>query len=403
MPEVLDRRRIGSPSTTARIACVQGGDFWTTKCRLDIDGQEFYGGQRYSIDAYERFVAGHLYLVVSLDAPVYAEQRGSASYCGVPNPLPTSLVPRRVSEWLRARQVIRHLEAFGATHLIVRCNDLVGCELLRWAMRRNVQVAAIQASRFAGNHRYSRLFCQLGNAPNVRLMANHNRAATASMVECGLAAEKAIAWDFPPAITPDRWSPRQLDTTATPTIVFAGRVCHEKGVGDLVAGCAMCREQGHPVKLVICGDGPLLPELRRHPGVGEGWLELAGLLQNTQIHERMRSGTLTAVPSRHDFAEGLPLVIYESLAARTPVLLSDHPIFVRYFHDDQAIRFFRGSDPASLAQQIIRLLGDAPAYARLSHETEAVWNTLHCPTTFGDVLDRLRHEWNLDTPTADED
>lgn len=390
--------RRGVRSSAIRVACVQGGDYWTTKCRLDADGTELYGGQKYSVEAYERFVRGHAHLIVSIDAPAYDVQRGEAWYRGAPRPLNTRLVPRRVSEWLRARQIIRALEEFGITHLIVRCNDLVGCELLKWSIARKVPTAGILASRFAPEHRWSKRFCELGNAPNVLLLANHNRVATASMVDCGLQPDKAVAWDFPPAVHPDDWSPKQLPSGACLQILFAGRVCTDKGVTDLLAACELARAQGLQLQLTICGDGPSLAEVRRHPGVTAGWVECVGQLQNKQVHERMRSSTLVIVPSRHSFAEGLPLVIYESLAMRTPLILNDHPIFVRYFRDDVGVRFFHNSDPADLCRQIVALARDPAAYGRLSQESKAAWESLTCPNRFEDVLTRLHEAWGMAGP-----
>lgn len=388
--------------TSIRLACVQGGDYWTTKRRLESDGSELYGGQKYSVEAYERFVRGYPHLVVSLDAPEYNERRGEAWYRGVPRPLNTRLVPRRVSERLRARRIIRTLEQFSATHLIIRCNDLVGCELLNWSIAGGVPTAGILASRFGPEHGWSKRFCELGNAPNVLLLANHNRVATASMVDCGLEPEKAVAWDFPPAVTPENWSPKELPSGGPLQVLFVGRVCEDKGITDLLAACELARGQGLQLKLTVCGEGPLLSSVQRHPGVTAGWVECVGQLQNKQVHERMRSSTLVVVPSRHDFAEGLPLVIYESLAVRTPLILNDHPIFVRYFQDDCGVRFFRNSDPADMCRQIISLARDAVGYARLSRESKAAWENLTCPTRFEDVLIRLREAWGMAPVAADQ-
>ncbi len=390
------RSRVQSRSEGAaahRIACVQGGDYWTTRQRLEMGDSEFYSGQRYSIDAFEKFVDGRPHLVVSLDAPSYVHDRGLGRFRGVP--AMRTMRPRRVAEWWRARKIISELERFGATHLIVRCNDLIGCELLSWAASHHVPTAGILASRFATEHRLSRPFCELGNGDHVAFLANHNRAATASMIECGLSASKAVAWDYPPAVTPHDWPSKKLAMGEHAEILFVGRVCKEKGVYELIEACGLLHEQGVPLKLTIGGDGPALPEIRNHPGVQRGWIECKGLLPNVEAHKLMRSSAITVVPSRHDFAEGLPLVVYESLAMRTPLILNDHPIFMRYFRDDCGVRFFADSDPVALADQIRRLLNDGDAYARLSEETGAVWQSIQCPTTFHDVLHRLSDLWKL--------
>jgi len=41
----------------------------------------------------------------------------------------------------------------------------------------------------------------------------------------------------------------------------------------------------------------------------------------------MRSADAIVIPSRHEYPEGLPLTIYEALAARTPIVASDHQCF----------------------------------------------------------------------------
>src|SRR3569833_839026 len=73
-------------TSTVRIACDQGGDYWTTKRRLETEGTEFFIGLRYTIDAFDRFVDPHASLVISLDAPAYRHDEGRRWYRGVPRP-----------------------------------------------------------------------------------------------------------------------------------------------------------------------------------------------------------------------------------------------------------------------------------------------------------------------------
>ena len=40
----------------------------------------------------------------------------------------------------------------------------------------------------------------------------------------------------------------------------------------------------------------------------------------------MSAHDIVIVPSRHDYPEGLPMTIYEALAMRTPLVVSDHPM-----------------------------------------------------------------------------
>ena len=81
----------------------------------------------------------------------------------------------------------------------------------------------------------------------------------------------------------------------------------------------------HPdTRLVICGTGPMLEELKgvaRSAGV-ERHVTFAGLIDNTAIARYCAAADLFVLPS---LLEALPTVAVEALAAGTPVLSSDNP------------------------------------------------------------------------------
>ena len=81
----------------------------------------------------------------------------------------------------------------------------------------------------------------------------------------------------------------------------------------------------HPdTRLVICGAGPMLEELKdvaRSAGV-ERHVFFAGLIDNTAIAHYCAAADLFVLPS---LLEALPTVAVESLAAGTPVLSTDNP------------------------------------------------------------------------------
>src|SRR5829696_1209874 len=81
----------------------------------------------------------------------------------------------------------------------------------------------------------------------------------------------------------------------------------------------------HPdTRLVICGTGPMLDELKgtaRSAGV-ERHVTFAGLIDNTAIARYCAAADLFVLPS---LLEALPTVAVEALAAGTPVLSSDNP------------------------------------------------------------------------------
>jgi glycosyltransferase involved in cell wall biosynthesis len=81
----------------------------------------------------------------------------------------------------------------------------------------------------------------------------------------------------------------------------------------------------HPdTRLVICGTGPLLEELKsvaRSAGV-ERHVTFPGLIDNTAIARYCAAADLFVLPS---LLEALPTVAVEALASGTPVLSSDNP------------------------------------------------------------------------------
>lgn len=381
-------------SSTIRIACVQAGDYADTRARFSRGDAETYGGQRYTVEAFEQFARDVPHLVVSLSAPPGILTDGLLHAAGVPK-VTSRLVPRRVKHWLLARQVLRLLREYAPTHLLLRIDDVIGCEVLSWANARGIDSAVLLASRFRREHPPCLRFASLANDPNVRWVANHNRVAVASMIDCGLRAEKAIAWDYPATKTPTQLAPKTSPAAGARTLCFAGSVIEGKGVPELVEAVRWLRAKRPDLRLVILGDGDWRPTLLRDGGVREGWIEAPGSVPNDRVQREMRDAWLVAVPTRHGYPEALPLVITEGLCARTPVLLSDHPIFRSYFQDGAGVRFCVAGDAASLARVVDELWSDDAAYERLSMATAQAWQSVQVETKFDHLLTRLAREWSL--------
>jgi glycosyltransferase involved in cell wall biosynthesis len=383
-----------------RIACVQNGDYTAAlSSRLD-GGAETYNGQFYTVDAFRTFVGDYPHLVVSLDAKPHEVVRGSATLMAIAEPRRILGIPRRITLKRHAAGIIDALEEFGATHLLVRCCDVIACELMAWANRRQVKTAAIVAAQFSPTHGPCRRFCELANAANVLFVANHNRVATQTLIDCGLNPSKAIAWDLPPAATPQQYAVKQRELGSPLKLVFAGALREEKGVTDLVVAVKHSRKASVDMTLTICGSGPLLGRLLQDEGNQQGWLCVTGQVPVTDVIQRMDQCDAVVVPSRSSFAEGLPFVIQEALAVRSPLVLSDHPVFVRYFREGNAVRFFREGDANSLEKVLRELAADVEVCRRLSERTEGVWAELQCPLKFADMLERLSVEWGMSAAIA---
>src|SRR5271155_2132547 len=127
----------------SRIASVQHGDYLAARRRLVGGGVETYGGQRYSIDALERLIAHVPHLVVSLDGPARTEIEGLGEYVCIPAARRGAWLPGRIDAHWRAQKIIGRLARFAPTHLLLRTNDIIGCQVLGWANARNIPTAVV--------------------------------------------------------------------------------------------------------------------------------------------------------------------------------------------------------------------------------------------------------------------
>ena len=386
----------GCRGANMRIVCVQNGNFTAAHHRFASGGAEDYKGQRYTVDAFSRFVEGIPHLIVSMDAPPHYERDGVGEFCGVWTPPSIRWIPRRINEWVRAVLVLKALARFRPTHLVMGCNDIVGCKVLQWAIRHGVKTAVITASYFRKDHPPFVRLCHLANDPSVSFVANHNRAATASLVECGLDPSKAVMWDLPDiGLAPDHLEPKIIVPGEPIELLTAATLIKSKGVLDVVEACSLLRGRGLDVRLSLCGDGPLASRLQNHEGIRQGWLRCPGKVPHDDVIERMKKSHLVVVASWHAFPEAMPFVIQEGLAVRRPIVLSDHPVFRKYFVDGQAVRIFTAGSPTSLANTIAEVVASPQAYADLARQTAEVWQSLQIPTKYHDLLARLVEEWQV--------
>jgi glycosyltransferase involved in cell wall biosynthesis len=161
-------------------------------------------------------------------------------------------------------------------------------------------------------------------------------------------------------VFPDRLRhvPNFVDASAIATkqtagggIVYGGRLAHEKGVDVLVEAAARLGSA-----LDVAGDGPhrsALEELARRVGADVRW---HGLLSRPDLHELVRSCSVSVLPSRCH--ENQPLGVLESFACAVPVVgttLGGIPDIVRPGVDGDLVA---PNDPGALARSLERLLSD---------------------------------------------
>jgi glycosyltransferase involved in cell wall biosynthesis len=105
----------------------------------------------------------------------------------------------------------------------------------------------------------------------------------------------------------------------TPRLVCIGRLAPQKGQAILIQAAAKLAAEGQNVELVLVGDGPLRAAIE---GMSKtlhlnGQLNITGWMSGPQVRDQLEQARAMVLPS---FAEGLPVVIMESLALARPVI-----------------------------------------------------------------------------------
>ena len=145
-------------------------------------------------------------------------------------------------------------------------------------------------------------------------------------------------------------------TSATPTVLFVGRLVAYKGVDVLLRAMA-----GVPASLVVVGDGPLrgpLEALARELGVG-GAVRFLGHVSDAERLEWYRRADLLVLPSVSR-QEAFGMVQVEAMLAGRPVVSTALPTGVPWVNrDGESGLVVPPRDVEQLRAALLRLCGDA--------------------------------------------
>ncbi len=137
------------------------------------------------------------------------------------------------------------------------------------------------------------------------------------VVRCGLDA--AYLAEDPGAVGEDGGGSGADPRVEPDLFVCVGRLCEQKGQHLLVEALALLKERGHDARLRLVGDGPMRAELEASAadrGVSDR-VTFTGSASAAAVRGHLLAARAMVLPS---FAEGLPVVLMEALAARRPVI-----------------------------------------------------------------------------------
>jgi glycosyltransferase involved in cell wall biosynthesis len=225
------------------------------------------------------------------------------------------------------------------------------------------------------------------NNSRFELVSNHCFPATEQLARMGVQRQKLIAWDIARSFSPASRDPKTLNVRQRYEAFYAGSISELKGIADLIRAVALLRGQGVEVHCSIAGKGEVtaMKALAGQLRVSD-LMEFVGIVENTRIIEMMAGADVVVVPSRKEYPEGFPLTLFEAIASRTPIVCSNHPVFVDIMIDGRNASVFRSGDPQTFAAALRRTLTDPVLYRTLSANATLTWTALQGPADWRTMI-----------------
>ena len=275
-------------------------------------------------------------------------------------------------------------------------------ELLRAVKAKNSRAMAVLANSYnrkgtkASWERWR--VARLLNSQRFELVSNHCLPATAHLANIGVDRRKLIPWDVPHRFDPANQLAKTLVPKDTYRVAFAGTIRADKGVADLIQAASELKGNGIELQCSFAGAGEVeeMKALAHELGIANQF-SFVGLVPNSRVFELFRDADLVIVPSHSGYPEGFPLTMFEAIASRTPIVCSDHPMFIPVMKDETRAAVFPWGNPRELAAAISRVLSNAELYARLSRNADISWEALKGPADWRTMLT----EWILRGANSD--
>lgn len=127
---------------------------------------------------------------------------------------------------------------------------------------------------------------------------------------------------LPPGLDSNEFSPASEVTETAPSILFLANVSARKGIFSLLAAFSALAARMPHVKLVIAGDGPDLPEVRRRVAASpfQDQIAFTGRVERAQVPALMRRCTIYCLPSQ---GEPFGMTVVEAMGCGKPLVVTD--------------------------------------------------------------------------------
>lgn len=351
-----------------RILFVQHGDYEEAYRRLTAGGDETYRDQRFSVQFVAELAKSAAVCTVCL--------RHESCWVELSQNLYTFAMSK---DELKPASISKLFDDFEPSHLILRTPHI---GFLEEAASRRIPTLPLFADifqrdgikSFYRNWRLKRALQKSG----VKCIANHNKNASESLVSVlKLPADRVVPWDWS-KISVTRDAKDSVSDRYQPSAFYAGSLTEDKGVGDSIRALGQLHKKGIKMTMVFAGPGdPNAYEAEAHQLGVDQYCKFLGVVPNEQVQQEMARSDFVLVPSRHTYPEGLPNTIYEALASRSVLVMSDHPSFVRRLEPDSECLIFQAGNSLDLSNCLARAIEDLDLYRTISHSSERALGKLY--------------------------
>ncbi|MBO3463194.1 glycosyltransferase [Aetokthonos hydrillicola Thurmond2011] len=369
-----------------RLLIIQyAGDYREAFLRLSQGGEETYYAQKQSVEAVAKI--GQQIEEIAILCCQTTEPYNELLKNGV-RAIGTGF---NLNQEISIKKLIELIEEQNPTHLVIGTPIRA---IIRWAIENKLRTLVSLADSFPTKSLRNKIrnyfLANLLNNKQIDWVGNHGVSASISLANIGVNPDKIIPWDWPHMITPADFSSKTLTVNRdTWNIVYVGAVTESKGVGDAIRAIAQLRAKGLSVKLKVAGKGDIASFIRETRELDiEDCVEFMGLVPNKNIVLVMRNADIVLVPSRHQYPEGFPMTIYEALCSRTPIVASDHPMFINKLKHNTNAMIFPAGNSIALAVCIEKLLSNPEVYHSLSVASYEAWRSLQIPVRSSDLINR---------------
>ena len=380
-----------------KIMFIQHGDFREAYRSFERGHPETYKAQRYSVD-FVVDMAQKYGCEISVLC-VKAKEKYNENLCR--NVKAVGIQRNDVKN----KNLINEICLFNPTHIILRTPII---KVIKYALNKNKYILPLFADYFSSQNIFqwykNRRLSYILNNNAIPVVSNHNIPACESLAKIGVTRSKVLPWDWPQNREADGYPIRDLPSNNI-KLLYVGVVSEEKGTFDCLAAMSMLKKSSNDCSLKIIGPGELEKAEKYRVKNRLDNVEILGRIANDVVLNEMREADIVIVPSRHKYPEGMPNTIYEALSMKTPLIMSDHPVFNARFTNIQDVIFFKASNPSSLSDRIEYLIKHPEVYSSLSEKSLDLLSRLEAPLKWGnlistwingsDQLEKLRLKYNI--------